>query len=446
MLKSMMTAAVLVGLGGVSMAAAGAEQKAAPPPRAHKIRVLLVTGGHNFQHEPFLDVFKSQPDLEVCEVEQPAAQEWFAPDKADQYDVMVWYDLWRETPETTQKNLTALLEKGKPLVVLHHAIATYQRWPDSIKIVGGKYFVAKAEGRPRSVAKDHQTLNIKLAPHPITRFTKDFTIADGETYKGVEILPEVKPLLTVDNPENDKVCGWVYAYGKSPVVYIQPGHGPSAYENPGYRRLVAQAIRWVAGQLPEESEEGFVPLFNGKDLTGWHVVGKPEAYQVVEGVLRSESGRDGHWLRTEKQYSDFILRLEWRVGKDGNAGVFVRSAAEGLPWVTGHEIQITNEPRELMHCTGTLYGRVAVDPRPDESPDVWHAFEIQCRGPLIRVYADQVPVVDVDQRTVPAMKELPLGGYIGLQDSHNPKGYIEYRNIRIKELKAQEVNATTKGS
>lgn len=427
------TAAML--LGAMWLSAAGAEGKPVKPPRVHKIRVLLVTGGHNFEHEPFMDVFNSQPDLEVREVVQPEAQAWFAADKADQYDVMVWYDLYREIPEENRKALMALMEKGKPLVALHHSIATYQRWLDSIKIIGGRYQIVKIEGHPKAIAKAPATLNVKLEPHAITKYMKDFTLTDDETYKNMEFLPTIKPLLTTDNPENDKLLGWTHVCGKSPVVYIQPGHGPSAYKHPSYRQLVAQAIRWVAGQLPEDSEEGFVQLFNGKDLTGWHRMGKPEGFAVKDGVIRSESGRDGFWLRSDKEYKDFILRLEWRVSKGGNAGVFFRSRKEGYPWEPGYEAQISNEGRDALHCTGSIYGYVPADPRPDETPEVWRSYEIQCRGPLVRVFLDQIPVIDMDQRDVPAMREFPPAGYVGMQDSHQSTGWIEYRNIRIKELK-----------
>ena len=430
--------AVAVLVSSVWMPATGAEDKVAKPPRAHKIRVLLVTGGHDFEHDPFLEVFKSQPDLDVREVVQPEAQEWFAPDKADQYDVMVWYDLYREIPEENRKTLMALMEKGKPLVALHHSIATYQRWFDSIKIIGGRFQVAAKEGHPKATAKAPATLNVKLEKHPITRFMKDFTVTEDETYKGMEFLPSIKPLLTTDNPENDKLLGWVHTCGKSPVVYLQPGHGPSTYKDPNYRRLVAQSIRWVAGQLPEDSEDGFVSLFNGKDLAGWHKMGKPEGFAVKDGVIRSESGGDGFWLRSEKEYKDFILRIEWRVAKGGNAGVFFRSRKEGYPWEPGYEAQISNEGRNALHCTGSLYGQVPADPRPDETPEVWRAFEVRCHGPFVRVFVDQAPVVDVDQRDVPSIKDFPLSGYVGLQDSHQSTGWIEYRNIRIKELKAED--------
>ncbi len=413
-----------------------------PPQRTNKLRVLIVTGGHDFQRKEFFEMFDSFPDVTWKEVQQPEAQKWFAPDKADGYDVMVWYDFNAKLTDESRQDLEALLKKGKPLVVLHHAAGDYQDWPEAIKIIGAKFDLKPGPNDPKPSFKHDVKVPVKIADpqHPITRFMKDFEIED-ETYKNMQFLPGTHALLTTDEPTSDKVIAWTHTYGKSPVVYIQLGHDAKAYTNPAYRRLLAQSIRFVAGRLPDGSTEGFVPLLNGKDFTGWTVVGDPKGFWFTDGVLRSESNKGGLWMRTNKKYRDFILRVEWRVGKDGNSGVFVRSAAEGYPWVTGSEIQISNEPRDIAHCTGSLYGSVAVDPRPDETADVWHLFEIECRGYHYKVFADNVPIVDVDGKTVPALAAKPLEGYIGLQDSHNRQAYVEFRGVWVKELPAMSAES-----
>ncbi len=183
---------------------------------------------------------------------------------------------------------------------------------------------------------------------------------------------------------------------------------------------------------------GWTPLFTGKDLSSFDIVGNEAAYAITaDGVLRSEGGLGGEWLRSKSEYSDFILHVEWRVSPGGNSGVFVRSAADGNPWETGHECQISNEqpPRDDLHCTGTLYGAVAANPRPDETPEIWRTYEIHCVGPRITVIVDGVRTVDVDATQVEAIRDKPLIGHVGLQDSHTGAGYwVEYRNIWIKEL------------
>ena len=190
-----------------------------------------------------------------------------------------------------------------------------------------------------------------------------------------------------------------------------------------------------------KDEDGFVLLFNGKNFNGWEIMGKKEGWAIKDGVIRSGGGQGGNWLRTKKKYRDFILKVEWRVSKEGNSGVFIRSgrdlalSPDGLRLITGYEVQISNARRDDSHCTGSLYGFVAVKPRPDEAADRWHRFEIRCQRNRITVKSDGLKCIDFDQSTDAQTKKKPLKGYIGLQDSHSPKGhYIEYRNIRIKPL------------
>ncbi|MHC4441836.1 MAG: family 16 glycoside hydrolase [Planctomycetota bacterium] len=428
-----------LGLVLVVPAASAARKKKGPkpPPRAEKIRLLIVTGGHAFDRDEFFKIFDGHPDITWQEVKHPQAAEWFAPDKADQYDVMVWYDMRTASDPKLQKNLKALMQKGKPLVALHHSIANYQDWDECLKLLGARYNSLKIEGRNKSGVKHNLKYKASIAqpPHPITRFMKDFEVVD-ETYKNMDFLPTIRPLITSDSPHSDKVVAWTHTYGKSPVAVIQLGHGPSTYKDENYRRLVIQSVRWAAGKLPDPSEKGFIPIFNGKNLDGWKPVGNVRGFEVTDnGAIRSVFGRGYGWLRYDKkQFSDFILRVEWKIARNCNSGVFFRAAENTFqPWVEGSEVQISNAPRDIAHCTASIYGVAAVDPRPDESHDVWHEYEIQCNGPKVKIFADNIPVIDVDGLKLPALGVKPLKGYIGLQDAHNP-GWIEYRNIRVKEL------------
>ncbi|MGI6457003.1 MAG: 3-keto-disaccharide hydrolase [bacterium] len=190
---------------------------------------------------------------------------------------------------------------------------------------------------------------------------------------------------------------------------------------------------------PEKQMSSWVSLFDGKNLDeNWVVMGDSGGWSITEsGVIRSEGGRNGNWLRSRNLYKDFALRLQYRVAPGGNSGVFIRCSDEGNPWETGYECQISNEqpPRDDLHCTGSLYGYVPANPRPNEAPDVWHTCEIICRNNRIKVIIDGTETVDVQQDQVPEIRNKPLSGYIGLQDSHTEEGYwVEFRNIRIREL------------
>src|SRR5579859_1558854 len=101
---------------------AGAE----PAGRARdKIRVLVVTGGHDFEHEQFFQLFKDNPDIRYEAVEHPKAYEMFKASAAGQYDVIVLYDFNQKISDEAKTDFVARLKEGKGLVVLHHAIATY---------------------------------------------------------------------------------------------------------------------------------------------------------------------------------------------------------------------------------------------------------------------------------------------------------------------------------
>jgi hypothetical protein len=185
----------------------------------------------------------------------------------------------------------------------------------------------------------------------------------------------------------------------------------------------------------KNADKGFVSLFNGKDFSGWVSMGKQEAWQIKNGRIRSDGESGGFWLRSEKKYRNFIWKVDWKISPGGNSGVYLRSAKKDLPWETGYEVQISNDPRDDLHCTGSLYGHAAVNPRPDETPDKWHTFQMRCEDAHITVTCDGVQCVDFDQSKADLSKHKPLEGYIGLQDAHGSKGnYVEYRNIKIKVL------------
>lgn len=201
----------------------------------------------------------------------------------------------------------------------------------------------------------------------------------------------------------------------------------------------------LPAQADSAEDDGFVYLFDGEDLTGWEIWGDPAGFRVEDGVLRSATdwGNAYGIYYAEEQFSDFVLKLDWRVSEKGNSGVFIRVPTvegpphENHPWVTGYEVQIScEEPRrDDAHCTGSLYAYSPVIARPAEEANIWRTYEVTCKGNLITVRIDGVLVNEFDQSTQENTRDKPLKGYIALQDSHGPAGtWVEFRNIRIKEL------------
>lgn len=207
----------------------------------------------------------------------------------------------------------------------------------------------------------------------------------------------------------------------------------------GLALTIALCISGTARAEAAPDAEGFIPLFNGKDLEGWKIFRNPEGFKVVDGAIRCEFRGGGEIAYYDvREFGDFVLKVEWRVSAKGNSGVFLRTPQNSEPWNSGYEVQISNEqpPRDDAHCTGSLYGYVAVDPRPDETPEQWRSYEITCTGPKIRVVVDDQEVISYDQSTEDETQDKPLKGYIGIQDSHSgaTNTWVEYRSIRIKPL------------
>lgn len=216
-----------------------------------KTRVLVVTGGHDFEKEPFFKLFKDNPDITFKAVEHPNAHALWTAEAAKLWDVLVLYDMYQPISEQAKKDLVDRLQEGKGLVVLHHAIANYQAWPEYAKIIGARYYLEKTtiDGveKARSLWQHDVKFKIQIADkqHPVTRGLSDFDIHD-ETYKLFDVFDEVQPLITTDEPLSNKVIGWAKTYKNARVIYLQLGHDHFAYENPNYVRLLRQTIQWVS--------------------------------------------------------------------------------------------------------------------------------------------------------------------------------------------------------
>ena len=241
--------AAVLGL-GMLFALVGRAADAAQKPPA-KTRVLVVTGGHPFEKDPFFKLFKDNPDITYQAVEHPNAHALLTAEAARQYDVIVTYDFNQKITAQAQADFVARLKEGKGLVVLHHAIAAYPAWPEYWNIIGAHYYLAATNingvAKPRSGWKDGVKFRIHVPDpkHPVTLGMQDFDTLD-ETYKWFDVADDCHPLLTTEEPESNKVIAWAKTYKGARVVLIQSGHDHVAYENPGFQQILRQAIRWTA--------------------------------------------------------------------------------------------------------------------------------------------------------------------------------------------------------
>jgi hypothetical protein len=193
----------------------------------------------------------------------------------------------------------------------------------------------------------------------------------------------------------------------------------------------------------KESEEGFVKIFNGKDLSGW--TGDTGGYAAEDGELVCKKGGGGN-LYTEEQYSDFVLRFEFKMEPGGNNGVGIRCEKGQNAAYHGMEIQILdNDAPQYKNLKpyqyhGSIYG-VAPAKRGYLKPaGQWNTEEIRADGNHITVTLNGTVIVDADIEKAGKPKTPDGQAHPGL---FNKKGHIaflghghelRFRNLRVKEL------------
>ncbi len=217
-----------------------------------KHQVLVVTGGHNFDEKSFFELFESFEDIAYQHVAQPNANQLIASEKTAPYDVIVFYDMYDSITDLQKQAYIDLLEQGKGMIFMHHAIVSYQEWDEFKHIIGGKYHSdsARIDGTwYKSTYKHDVTINANVEDrkHEIMNGVPDFHIFD-EVYGNCEILPTVHPLISTDHPESMKYIAWINPFRNSEVVYIQSGHGPEGFQNENFRKILEQAITWSANR------------------------------------------------------------------------------------------------------------------------------------------------------------------------------------------------------
>ncbi len=185
--------------------------------------------------------------------------------------------------------------------------------------------------------------------------------------------------------------------------------------------LFAAVVACIAVHAAEDRPAAaWQSLFNGQDLTGWVPV-QDVTFAVTNGNLQLVKGMG--WLRTEKQYSDFILEVEWRgLVPEYDSGFFIRAGSEGKPWPTG---------AWQINLAASSVGGLRKNSKtvvPAEAPRMpvgkWVKFRIEVRGRKISL--------DVDGEHNWDFNELDADrGYIGIQVENKA---FEFRNLRVQEL------------
>jgi hypothetical protein len=209
----------------------------------------------------------------------------------------------------------------------------------------------------------------------------------------------------------------------------------------------------VSAAVPDEP--GFSSLFDGKTLAGWRLIDKRgDGYGVKDEVIYCAKGGGGNLL-TEKEYSDFVLRFEFKLEEGSNNGVGIRAPLDGRASTLGMEIQILEEgaalagkwgPLRDTQFHGSVYDVIPAKKGALQKPGEWNSEEITARGRHLQVVVNGQTILNADLNSVTNRQTLEKHpgllrdrghvGFLGHDD------YIEFRNIRIQELPKIEAENT----
>jgi hypothetical protein len=229
--------------------------------------------------------------------------------------------------------------------------------------------------------------------------------------------------------------------------------------------LILQALTLPAQKQPNtltgrEKRAGWELLFDGQTTGGWHNFNKTSigsAWKVSEGTLYLDTSRKSGWqvqdggdIVSEKTYTNFHLKLEWKIAPRGNSGIMFHVQEDGrygYPWLTGPEMQVLDndghpDGKIKKHRAGDLYDLISSSSEPVYPPGSWNRAEIICDRGRLRFKLNGKTIVrttlwDENWKALVAgskFREMPdfgkfRSGKIALQD-HGDR--VDYRNIKIR--------------
>ena len=203
----------------------------------------------------------------------------------------------------------------------------------------------------------------------------------------------------------------------------------------------------VAHDAAKEKTDGFVALFNGKDLDGW--VGDTKGYKVEDlgGAPAIACQPGGTNLFTKDEYADFEFRFEFMLTPGANNGIALRSPTEGDPAYVGFESQILDNTADMYkglkewQYHGSIYGVSAATATALRKVGEWNSETITMKGKHVKVELNGVVIVDIDlDKAAPGGKTISDHKVDGLTRTQGHIGFcghgdrVAYRNLRVKRI------------
>jgi HEAT repeat protein len=302
---------------------------------------------------------------------------------------------------------------------------------------------------------------------------KNAHVGSGGLYNNQKHLKD--PLVVADNPVNEWNSFYIKMISEKVIVYLNgqlvvdnitlenywdrnlpifekdaielQAHGDRVEYRDLYVREIPRPEPYRVSD--EEKADGFVPMFNGIDMSGW--VGNLIDYVPRDGAIVCDPSLGGRGnLFTETEYSDFVIRFEFKLTPATNNGVAIRVPPNAnRPAYEGMEIQVLDDDAEVYRTLephqyhGSVYGVIAAKRGHLKPVGEWNTQEIIADGYRIRITLNGTVILDGDlaeasKNFTETVDGLPHPGISNKKGQIGFLGHgseVAFRNLRIKELK-----------
>ncbi|ODA34673.1 3-keto-disaccharide hydrolase [Planctopirus hydrillae] len=245
--------------------------------------------------------------------------------------------------------------------------------------------------------------------------------------------------LVVDHAIMDNYWDKSAPLRKNGYIQLQTHGGEISWRNIFVREIGSEEANKI---LASKSESGFESIFDGQSLAGW--AGAADQYEVVNGAIRCQKGKGGN-LYTEKEYANFVARLEFRLPPGGNNGLAIRYPGKGNPAYSGMtELQVLDNDApqyaklDVRQYHGSAYGMAAAKRGYLRPTGEWNFQEVTINGSRIIVELNGTVILDTDlSKVTEYMADSPHPGKDLVKGHFGFAGHgdaVEFRNLSIKPL------------
>ncbi|MFF0234299.1 ThuA domain-containing protein [Micromonospora sp. NPDC005254] len=352
-----------------------------------------------------------------------------------QYEAVVFLNTTGDVLNATQQTaFESYIGSGRGYVGVHAAADTEYDWPFYGNLVGAWFASHPAIQQANVKVEDRGNAATGHLPQTWTRTDEWYNYRTNARSTAHVLATLDESSYSGGGMGADHPHSWCKSYSGGRSFYTGGGHTQASYAEPAFRAHLLGGIRYAAGRSKADCrpETGYTPLYNGS-TTGWSQAG-PGNFTNSDATLTSVGGMGLYWY-SAKQFTNYSLKLDWKLAGDDNSGVFIGFPPSSDPWSAvdnGYEIQI-DATDAADRTTGSVYTFKSADLAARDAalnaPGEWNTYELLVEGERLQIFLNGVKINDFTN-TNPVRS---LAGHIGIQN-HGTGDDASFRNIRIKEL------------